>query len=166
METFSKLLVPCEGKSPVIGEFPSQRPVTRSFDVFFDLRLNKRLSKPARRRWFEPPSRSLWRRCNGYLSWIAILIPHTKGTHYEVGRYIVSIFICYIKKRHRHIKKCVVSIPPIHLHKTTRWWWSRKDGECTWWPVLELLSWSPIIIGESLQLTWRLCAVDYIPCDT
>ena len=33
------------GNSPVIGEFPTQRPVTRSFDVFFDLRLNKRLSK-------------------------------------------------------------------------------------------------------------------------
>ena len=27
------------------GEFPARRPVTRSFDVFFDLRLNKRLSK-------------------------------------------------------------------------------------------------------------------------
>ena len=27
------------------GEFPAQRPVTRSFDVYFDLRLNKRLSK-------------------------------------------------------------------------------------------------------------------------
>ena len=26
-------------------EFPTQRPVTRSFDVFFDLRPNKRLSK-------------------------------------------------------------------------------------------------------------------------
>ena len=33
------------GDSPVTGEFPAQRPVTRSFDVFFDLRLNKRLSK-------------------------------------------------------------------------------------------------------------------------
>ena len=35
----------CAGNSPVPGEFPAQRPVTRSFDVFFDLRLNKRLSK-------------------------------------------------------------------------------------------------------------------------
>ena len=35
----------CAGKSPIIGEFPAQRPVTQSFDVFFDLRLNKRLSK-------------------------------------------------------------------------------------------------------------------------
>ena len=34
----------------VTGEFPSQRPVTRSFDVFFDLHSNKRLSKQSRRR--------------------------------------------------------------------------------------------------------------------
>ena len=27
------------------GEFPSQKPLTRAFDVFFDLRLNKMLSK-------------------------------------------------------------------------------------------------------------------------
>ena len=50
--------------SPVTGEFPSQRTVTRGFDVFFDLRLNKRLSKQSRRRWFETPSRSLRRHCN------------------------------------------------------------------------------------------------------
>ena len=35
----SALLALCAGNSPVIGEFPSQRPVTRSFDVFFDLHL-------------------------------------------------------------------------------------------------------------------------------
>ena len=45
METFSALLAICTGNSPVPGEFPAQRPVTRSFDVFFDLRLHKRLSK-------------------------------------------------------------------------------------------------------------------------
>ena len=43
METFSALLAICAGNSPVPGEFPAQRPVTRSLDVFFDLRLNKRL---------------------------------------------------------------------------------------------------------------------------
>ena len=37
METFSALLAICVGNSPVPGEFPAQRPVTRSFDVFFDL---------------------------------------------------------------------------------------------------------------------------------
>ena len=51
------------GNSPVPGEFPA-RPVTRSFDVFFDLRLNKRLSKQSWGWWFETLSRSLWRHCN------------------------------------------------------------------------------------------------------
>ena len=64
MEIFSALLVLCEGNSPVTGEFPSQRPVTRSFDAFFDLLLNKQLSKQSRCRWFETPSRSLWHHCN------------------------------------------------------------------------------------------------------
>ena len=45
MEAFSALLAICAGNSPVTGEFPAQRPVTRGFDVFFDLRLNKRLSQ-------------------------------------------------------------------------------------------------------------------------
>ena len=49
------------------GEFPSQRPVTRSFDVFSDLRLNKRLSKQSQGWWFQTQSRSLWRYCNALL---------------------------------------------------------------------------------------------------
>ena len=64
METFSALLAICAGNSPVPGEFPAQRPVTRSFDVFFDLRLNKRLSKQSRGWWFETLSRPLWCHCN------------------------------------------------------------------------------------------------------
>ena len=64
METFSALLALCAGNSPVTGEFPTQRPVMRDFDVFFNLRLNKRLSKQSWGRWFETPSRSLWRHCN------------------------------------------------------------------------------------------------------
>ena len=46
------------------GEFPTQRPVTQSFDVSFDLRLNKPLSKQSWGWWFETLSRSLWRHCN------------------------------------------------------------------------------------------------------
>ena len=55
METFSALLALCAGNSPVTAEFPSQRPVKRSFDVFFDLCLNKRLSKQSWCWWFETP---------------------------------------------------------------------------------------------------------------
>ena len=51
------------------GEFPTQRPVTRGFDVFFDLRLNKRLSKQPWGWWFETPSWSLWRQCNVIFPW-------------------------------------------------------------------------------------------------
>ena len=66
METFSALLTLCVGNSPVAGEFPAQRPVTRSFDVFFDLRLNEWLSKQSWGWWFETPSRSLWRHCQHF----------------------------------------------------------------------------------------------------
>ena len=64
METFSALLAICAGNSLAPGEFPVQRPVTRSFDVFLDLRLNKRLSKQSWGWWFETLPRPLWRDCN------------------------------------------------------------------------------------------------------
>ena len=67
METFYALLALCVENSTVTGEFLSQRPVTRSFDVFFDLCLNKGLSKQWWDWWFETPSRSLWRHCDGVL---------------------------------------------------------------------------------------------------
>ena len=67
METFSALLAICAGNSPVTGEFPARRPVTRSFDVFFFLYLrpNKQLSKQWWGWWFETPSCPLWRHRNG-----------------------------------------------------------------------------------------------------
>ena len=66
METFSALLALCVGNSPVTGEFPSQWPVTRSFDVFFDILLNKRSSIQSWLWWFETPSRLLWRHRNAF----------------------------------------------------------------------------------------------------
>ena len=64
MDPFLALLALCEGNSQVTGEIPSQRPVTRSLDVLFDQRLNKRLSKQSWGWWFQTPSCSLWRHCN------------------------------------------------------------------------------------------------------
>ena len=63
METFSALLVIIQRNSPLPGEFPAQRPVTRSFHVSFDLRLNKPLSKQSWSWWFETLSPPLWRHC-------------------------------------------------------------------------------------------------------
>ena len=64
MDTFSALLATCAGNSPVTGEFPVQRPLMRIFYVFFDLCLNKRLSKQSWGWWFETPSSQLWHHCN------------------------------------------------------------------------------------------------------
>ena len=64
MEKFSAWLAICAGNSPVTGEFPAQRPVTRIFEVFFDLRLNNRLTKQSWDWRFETLSRPLWRHHN------------------------------------------------------------------------------------------------------
>ena len=39
-------------------------PVTWSFDVFFDVRLNRRLDKQSKCLWFETPSPHFWRHYN------------------------------------------------------------------------------------------------------
>ena len=99
METFSALLALCERNSPVTGEFPSQRPVTRSFDVFYDLRLNKRLSKQSWGWWFEIPSRQLWHYCNA----------HKKRKSYYGDKTVVGL--SYLHNRSiSQIPECTCSI--------------------------------------------------------
>ena len=85
METFSVLLAICAGNSPVPGEFPAHRPVTRSFDVFFDLRLNKRLSKQSWGWWFEMLSRPLWRHCH-----VCKCFGRTKSAKSSVNRQLTN----------------------------------------------------------------------------
>ena len=63
--TIFRITGPLCGEFTGSGEFPAQRPVMRSFDVFFDLCLNKRLGKQPWGWWFETPPWSLWRQCNG-----------------------------------------------------------------------------------------------------
>ena len=103
MEIFSALLAICAGNSPVTGEFPTQRPVTRSFDVYFDLRPNEWLSKQSWGWWFETLSRSLWRHrnatptytlfvtveCVAYTqrSWSWGYIRHKTRSHFFLCRY-------------------------------------------------------------------------------
>ena len=63
---------------PPVTEPLTQGPVTRSFDAFFDLRLNKRLGKQSSRQWFETLSNSLWRHCNAIMF---LFIHHFKTNH-------------------------------------------------------------------------------------
>ena len=64
METFSVLMALCAENSTATGEFPSQRLVTQSCGVFFELWVNKLLIKQSRPQWFVLPMRSVWWHCN------------------------------------------------------------------------------------------------------
>ena len=77
-----RVIGPLCKNSPVTGESPSQKPAARSFGVFYDLCLNKRLSKQSWGWWFETPLRSLCRHCTGQIS---------KSLHL-IGRSIVGRF--------------------------------------------------------------------------
>ena len=74
--------------SPV--DFPSQKPATRSFDIFIDLCLNNRLAKQSRRQWFETPLHLLWRHCNG-----CKLISSLRNMVLPILWYISSQSSCY-----------------------------------------------------------------------
>ena len=89
------------GEFPGPGEFPAHWPVTRSFDVFFDLGLNKRLSKRPWGWWFETPTWSLWRQCNVYCGRLAMTktFPHLvliidKMHHQHSNQKFMNISIC------------------------------------------------------------------------
>ena len=78
MEIFSALKALCEGNLSVTGGFPSRMPVTRSFYVFFDLRLDKPVRTQWRRWWFETPLRLLWRHDNVQRFVVSLVISQNK----------------------------------------------------------------------------------------
>ena len=92
METFSVLFAICVGNSPVPDEFPAQRPVTHSFDVFFDLRLNKRLNKQSWGWWFETLSHPLLRHCNEP-TYCCLMTPYGFT---KLGQYFVKLMACLV----------------------------------------------------------------------
>ena len=109
METFSALLALCAWNSPGTGEFPAQRPVTRSFEFFSDLRLNKRLSKQSWCWWFETLSCPLWRQCNGYMrslynagSFLQTLAPDclTAPSHYLNQCWFIDVELLWHSQLH------------------------------------------------------------------
>ena len=108
METFSVLLVLCAGNSPVTGEFPAQRSVTRSFDVFFDLRLNKRLSKQSWCWRFGTLSRPLWRHCNGLLWQMSSEYP---WFIYIISHKTCNVLLCFVLLRLFY--QSIMIIPPM-----------------------------------------------------
>ena len=56
------------------GEFPTQRPMPRSFGVFFHLRLTERLSKQSWGWWYETPLRPSRRHSNGFALFLCFAV--------------------------------------------------------------------------------------------
>ena len=119
---------------PVVDEFLSQRQVT-----FLDLRVNKRLSKQLRCRWFEIPLRSLWRHCNRI--WENTSMYNDNQTQPSVNR--VHILGCIEENEHFRVK--------------FEWNLSRVQGDslqnnhynpwaCPGWLVMSTLSWTINVI--------------------
>ena len=114
IETFSALLAICAENLLVIGEFPAQRPVTRRFEDFFDLRLNKQLSKQWWGCWFETQSCPLWRHCNGMMPFqmrpisrfVIILVACAVGIVLKSGIHLI----------HVRLQQTIVSFPGTASH--------------------------------------------------
>ena len=70
--------------------------MTGSCDVFFRLRLNKRLSKQSRRRWFETPSRSLWRHRNDEYMQVVYIFMHTYIQYIPRNMHTVFALLCFV----------------------------------------------------------------------
>ena len=153
---------PLCGNSTVTGDFPSQRLVRRSFDIFFDLRLNKGLRTQSRHRWFEMPSHPLWRYCNDH--WhinVLLLIAHaTRSVLCIVFRYFIEkvsyivyrnmliyVFLCVKSTRNTGRNLCFNEISHTKYDKkmvTQPWYWH------TWY------SWYVTYVKLSLlDVKWR-----------
>ena len=130
METFSALLPICAGKSPVPGEFPAQRPVTRSFNVFFDLHLNKRLSKQPWGWWFETLPLPLSRHNNVPKAWHFLVIKATIISWVHLYKkcncislvlrwsyFSVFLFYCWTSNRNKGL--CVITGKPVRSANDT-----------------------------------------------
>ena len=136
METLSASLAICAGNSPVLGEFSAQRPVARSFDVFFDLHPNLRLSKQSWGWWFETPSRQYWRHCNGMNScqWDRGTIDADDDCTFAVlytvignSRYCQALYSSKPEQNVHHIAddiqfRCVIMRIKLFLLLNCNWW--------------------------------------------
>ena len=152
MEPFSALLALCAWNSPVSGEFSAQRPVTRSFDVFFDLRVNKRFSKQSWGWWFETLSRSLWRHRNEILKESPFTggFPTQRTSNAEIlsmswrnlGHENYKVVVCTIElppSSSSPFQPCIIPCPVRHTTPLSFMnSWSMSSTWSVWWGILSV----------------------------
>ena len=96
-----------------LGEFPAQRPVTRSFDVFFDLRLKKPLSKQPWGWWFETLSCLLWGQCNE---------PSANALRYLTHCSLGDVLWFYMYNFQMRLENVIWGIAGLHVNATGPYW--------------------------------------------
>ena len=145
METFPALLALCAGNSPITGKLTAQSPLMRSFDVFFDLRLDKRMSKQSWVSWFETPSCPLWRHCN-----VVVIYRVTKTMLYNIS--VCKQRICQCKFG----KSVDISIVILLFS-------GPNHGKRSLWPILKEMRFAHLEIWSLLLFitTCRLLSFNY-----
>ena len=142
----------------VTGEFPTQRPVMRRFDVFFDLRPNKQLSKQWRRWWFETLPRSLLCHCNDFEQARCIIVKHVSCrcmynfNNHELGfwRLVIDPVIVWSPS------KCFIFhfvTPGVPLTQRRQWPGSKLLNMTA--HLAAVASWAPSQYKDRLIYVWR-----------
>ena len=159
METVSALLALCAGKSPVSGEFPAQRQVTRSFDVFFDLRLEIN-------GWVNNREAGDLRRHRAHYNVIVMRdelnhnttgvegCDHSKGIHvykhiwrfsnmiYAVGMYFTSIYLQVTFNKRKKWESLVIKIFIFYR------WITIRNTSCIGWFLVNVVLVKQIKLGQ------------------
>ena len=162
METFSALLALCWGNPPLTGVFPSQRTVTWGFGVSFNLRLNKRLSKQSRCRWFETASRSLWRHCDDKL----LFHKAWRNCHKIISIQLLSIAVSKLdNSKHnsfqarRYVRNNSISLRPILPRLVVAKWQLYAGVTCSDFSHPDdVTMWTGIWGRGSFTALWQVCA--------
>ena len=146
------------------------RPVTRSFDVFFDLHLNERFSKQSKDRWFETPSRSLWRHCNDH-----IIFHKGHGNQKPSARDDVSL--SYLLFHAMEANNFPVFFSYLQLYHTGLLWYQQCMGlQMLWWNLNETVfcrhiaisqycniysAWDCTLMKVIMESTWFVSILQY-----
>ena len=150
---------PLWGKSNGHRWIPPQMSATPSFDVFLDLRLNKRLSKQSRCRWFETPPCSLWRHCNvtaqrhcsHNITNKMIMIASGTRFNIKMTSYQYGKSQCGDKTI---LRPSYLYNGISYIGKTTPLYWIRALTTCTYWDTIATKLWNSVQQGLA-QYIWQ-----------
>ena len=156
--------------------------MTRIFDIFFVVCLNKRLSKQSISRWFETPLRPLWRHCNAnlptihhedFMKWkhFPRYWPFVRGINRWIPLTMTRIFdiffvVCLNKRLSKQSisrwfetplrplwRHCNANLPTIHHEDFMKW----KHFPRYWPFVRGINRWIPLTMTRIFDIFFVVC---------